>query len=356
MATTSFDVAKRLMSREMLVRTRKYVTSEDTTPMHVDLDLTSDCNYRCRHCGDLARNLLNRGGLSWDLIEPLLDDLQALRVHEVALIGGGEPTLSPHCVDTLHGLHAREIHTGVVSNGSRLTDTMLDAMDASCDWVRVSLDAGTADIYARVHKPESGVSFEHILATLKRMIERIGRRVGISYLITPLNMHEIALAAQVTKSIGAAYIRIRPMQHPITGAPVSLPSRSDVMMELRRAAAFADDTFEVSLGEMTEPVATRTNAMQPKPYHVCHAQAFGATIAGDGKVYVCSKWRGEAWACIGDLRRERLWAIWHGSQRKEVIATLTPSVKCQHVYCHAHPLNMLLHDAIGIDRSSEGVV
>lgn len=339
MATRPFDVAQFLMDTGVRARTQEYVARGDTTPIRVDLDLTSECNYRCRHCGDLARNLLNRGGLPWGIIEPLLDDLAALKVEEVALIGGGEPTLSPHLAKTLRGLRARRIASGVVTNGSCLSDAALDAMATCCAWIRVSLDAASADTYVRVHKPPRDVTFDQVLLNLERMIARMASRVGVSFLITPLNIREVAEAAARVKSMGAAYIRIRPMQHPITGESLALPSRGDLNDELRQAMALADDAFEVSLGEMTDSAATGKNVVQEKRYSRCHAQAFGATIAGDGKVYVCSKWRGEPWACIGDLTCERLWDIWHGDRRRAVTGNLDPSRNCRHVYCHAHALN-----------------
>src|SRR5690606_26130382 len=155
-----------------------------------------------------------------------------------------------------------------------------------------------------------------------------------SFLITPSNTHEIARAAQLVKSIGAAYIRIRPMQHPISGTPLVMPSRCCLTRELEHARTMADVTFDVSVGEMTEARAS----VQQKSYHACHAQAFGLTIAGDGKVYVCSKWRGKDWACIGDVHAERLSAIWYGDRRRTVVRGLDPSSTCARVYCHAHPL------------------
>lgn len=335
----SFDVESRLNRPEITRRVREYLGSGDTTPMRVDLDLTSECNYRCRHCGDLARGLLNRGGLSWTAINPLLDDLQRLGAHEVALIGGGEPTLSPHFVETVKGLRARGIGCGLVTNGSRLTSDMLEAMDAGCDWVRVSLDAGTAATYARVHKTGTEVTFEKVIANLRRMIERMGSRVGVAYLITPINAQELAVATALVKAIGAAYIRVRPMQHPITGAAIELPERLNLAREIELAKAHECDAFEVSLGETAWPAAQRSEAPQPKPYRRCHAQAFGVTIAGDGKVYACSKWRGQRFACIGDLHLDRLWDIWHGDRRRNAVAKLDPSKRCQNIYCHAHPLN-----------------
>ena len=308
--------------------------------MHVDLDLTSDCNFRCRHCGDLARGLLNHGGLPRNIIEALLDDLQTLAVYEVALIGGGEPTVSAHFADTVRGLHERGIRCGVVTNGSCISDAALAAMQKGCEWVRVSLDAATEDTYRKVHKPKGDVGFANVAENIERMIAAMGRRVGVSFLITALNAHEIHAATQLAKAWGAAYMRIRPMQHPRTGRPVILPRLDQLNNQLASAAACGDEQFVVSLGDAIGDLGGAS--LQPKDYRSCHAQAFGATIAGDGRVYVCSKWRGEVWACVGDLKYERFTALWNGPRRKAVLDVLSPAVACTHVYCHAHPLNLML--------------
>ncbi len=336
----AFELHDRMRSPELSTRIKQFVASGDSTPMHVDLDLTTDCNYRCRHCGDLARGLLNHGGLSRELIDALLDDFRAMAVHEVVLIGGGEPTLSPHFEHAVRGLHDCGIECGVVTNGSGMSAAALDAMRVGCTWVRVSLDAATTETYAKVHNPNDKSTLDTVAENVRRMVLAMGARVGVSFLITPLNIHEIEAAAKLAKAWGASYIRIRPMQHPITGNPLALAGTLDVGAQLDAAVRWRDATFDVSIGE-SMAIDGRA-VMQPKGYQRCRAQAFGATISGEGHVYVCSKWRGEPWACIGDLHVERFSMIWKGARRAALLDALSPARQCERIYCHAHPLNELL--------------
>jgi MoaA/NifB/PqqE/SkfB family radical SAM enzyme len=336
----AFEVHDRMRSPELSTRIEQFVTSGDSTPMHVDLDLTTECNYRCRHCGDLARGLLNHGGLSRELLDALLDDLRAMAVHEVVLIGGGEPMLSPYFAHALRSLHEYGIACGVVTNGSGMSDAALEAMRVGCTWVRVSLDAATTETYAKIHNPDDNSTLDTVAENVRRMVTSMGARVGVSFLITPLNMHEIEAATRMAKAWGASYIRIRPMQHPITGNPLALAGTVDVGAQLDAAARWRDAVFDVSIGESM--AMNGRAAMQPKGYGRCRAQAFGTTISGEGRVYVCSKWRGEPWACIGDLHEERFAAIWKGARRAALLDALSPARQCEHIYCHAHPLNELL--------------
>lgn len=326
-------------------RIETYVARGDTRPFRVDLDLTTQCNYGCPHCGDLARGLLNRGGMPLPMVERLVGDLAKLGVTEVSLIGGGEPTASPVFDEAVRMLARAGMQIGLTTNGSLMPPSRVTLIAETCAWVRISLDAATPAVYDRVHRPEGAVTFAQVCENLAALCRAMPGRAGVAFLIMKANAHEVAAAAHLVRSLGAAYIRYRQVQHPVTGRYLPVADAAAVKQHLADAQALAGPGFAVSLGETLEAqLDTGVWAGQPKPYRRCHAQAFSPTIAGDGKVYVCSKWRGAAWACIGDLREEPMTAIWRGRRRQEVLARLDPAIACADVYCHAHPHNTVLEE------------
>lgn len=332
------------LPEEMRPRVEEYLRTGDTTPFRADLDLTTACNYRCAHCGDAAQGLLNRGELPWDVIEQVLDDFAALGVLEVCLIGGGEPMLSPHFVAALEGLAQRNIRCGVTTNGSRITPDVAEALAKWVSWVRVSLDAATDATYRAVHRPQDGPGLEAIQRALQSLAREMPGRVGVGFLILKSNVEEMCSGAEQSKNSGLAHIRYRFANHPLTGRVLPAGDPAKVQAALEEAWTLQDEAFHVSVAESTllalrdgEPPA------QPKAYTRCHAQAFTATVTGTGDVYVCSKWRGQPWACLGNVRQNRLAEIWHSPHRRHLLDALNPHEACSAIYCHADGHNKCLH-------------
>ncbi|NUM55872.1 MAG: radical SAM protein [Candidatus Hydrogenedentes bacterium] len=338
-----FDAQARFDTPEVQDRLQEYLQYGDTRPLQVDLDITTECNYRCTFCGDLARGQLNRGGLNATQLLALLDDMHALGVRDVSLIGGGEPTASPHFCMVIEGLRTRGIRVGVVTNGSLITDVIADCIADTCSWIRISLDAGSRDTYGALHHPPEGITLDTVVSRVSRLARRMPGRVGISFLVMNRNVGEIEAAARIARGCGCSYIRIRPAQHPMTGRVLPIRDADELRRQLDLTSAYATKDFLVSVGDTWAAAGDYPNeSLQRKEYFRCHAQAFGTTIAGTGAVFVCSKWRGEAKWEIGNVRHTRLTEIWSSEQRRTVLAKLNPSRVCSNVYCQAHVYNELL--------------
>jgi wyosine [tRNA(Phe)-imidazoG37] synthetase (radical SAM superfamily) len=179
----------------------------------------------------------------------------------VSLIGGGEPTASPHILTVLTALHTRGIRAGVVTNGSRLTPALQTCLANACAWVRVSLDAATEATYQAIHRPSDGTSLCQVVNDLAGLSRRMPGRVGASFLITARNGREIADAARLAKHSGCAYIRFRPAQHPTAGRYPSLHNAPEIVRQLAEARTLADGRFQVSESECLDLLAQGRDAI-----------------------------------------------------------------------------------------------
>src|SRR5262249_41034219 len=134
-------------------------------------------------------------------------------LRSVILIGGGEPTLYPKFADFVGFLKSLQLQVAIVSNGSR-GDRLAHAaehLDAR-DWIRLSLDSGSNELFVAMHKPVSPtLDLDEVCSWIPRIKERNPAvRVGFSYIIVwggasrsgeaiLENIHEIVLAAQRAK-------------------------------------------------------------------------------------------------------------------------------------------------------------
>jgi radical SAM protein with 4Fe4S-binding SPASM domain len=102
------------------------------------IEITRLCNLRCPHCfveGGRARN----GELSTDRILRLLDEWAEMGVFSV-VITGGEPTIHRDFLTITRYAHDLGFTVGIATNGTALTDKLLDRLPQDDVIISVSID------------------------------------------------------------------------------------------------------------------------------------------------------------------------------------------------------------------------
>lgn len=333
-------------------------------PISINLDLTTACNFRCTHCIDW--DVLN--GRERHVDRELLDSLSAMSergLASVILIGGGEPSLHP-MFDEVVRFIKRDLGLAlaIVSNGSR-PDRLIQAASEmkKGDWIRLSLDAGSNDLFRAMHRPnDPNLTLDKICSSVKDM-RAAGPDVtlGFSFVVTwegasrddetiLENVDEIFSAAQRAKQSGFHYIGYKPvLGRTEEGAevmdPTSMAAQTQavaqrIRSEVNRARELEDDTFSIYesinlslLEEGNWEEATR----QPK---TCHMQALRQVLSPMG-VYNCPAHRGVEKARIGPANA---WATDEsraqtGAATEKLIETFDASVECASVTCLYHSVN-----------------
>jgi pyruvate-formate lyase-activating enzyme len=264
------------------------------SPLSINLDLTTACNYACGHCIDW--DILN-SGISHDdrRLRASLAEMASTGLRSVILIGGGEPTVYPGFVAMVRFLKAElGLQVAVVSNGSR-NDRLLEVVDLldERDWIRLSLDAGTDATFQAMHRPRRPIALEEICAGVARLKERNpAPRVGFSFVIVwrgaqrsgdaveeaVENVEEIAEATRLARQSGFDYISFKPfLTRAPDGAEVLAPDaardgHAAVVARIRRgvdeALALATPAFAVVEStnlKVLEAGTWRDWTRQPRP-------------------------------------------------------------------------------------------
>jgi len=291
-------------------------------PISINLDLTTACNYRCDHCIDW--NILNSPQRHLDeTLRASITTLARRGLRSVILIGGGEPTLYRGFAPFVGFLKDSGLDVAVVSNGSR-GDRLLEIADrlGERDWVRLSLDAGSDDLFRAMHRPaRKELGLDEILSWIPRIKRRNPRfRVGYSFVIVwrgaerdgiPLveNIDEIALAAERARAAGFDYISYKPVleraeggaevMSPDSAGPGAASSLTRIRDEIERARRLAGDGFDVHIStnlRVLEQGHWRDFTAQPTR---CHMQSFRQVLSPDG-LWNCPAHRGVEKARLGD--------------------------------------------------------
>lgn len=335
----------------------------EIAPISINLDLTVACNYRCTHCIDW--DILNtKHRLAEEDVRASVASMAERGLRSVILIGGGEPTLYPGFADFVRYLKSLSLQVAVVTNGSR-GDRLLEVVDCldAGDWIRLSLDSGSNELFARMHRPTSGkVTLDAICEWIPRLKERNpAPRIGFSYIIVwngasrdehglLENIDEIELAARRARDSGFDYIAFKPvLERQSDGAEVMDPSKADedeaqVVARIRAAVtaakALASDSFDVYESvnlRLLESGDWQSATRQPK---TCHMQALRQVVSPVG-IYNCPAHRGVEKARLGpkdgyateDGARETRASLAH------LLDTFDASHECANVTCLYHDVN-----------------
>ena len=170
-------------------------------PLHLSVELTAACNLRCHHCYRES-DFTQLGYMPTNTLLTTLDRLAAAGVRAVELTGG-EPLLHHNFVDILEFCGERFRLTGVLTNGTILSEDIVRKLTSLGDrvLVGVSLDGPTA----AVHNMRRGTSdaFQRSAANIARLAES-GVVVRVAMCVDSENFADIENTLLLARSLGAA--------------------------------------------------------------------------------------------------------------------------------------------------------
>ncbi|HWQ12674.1 MAG TPA: radical SAM protein [Roseiflexaceae bacterium] len=181
-------------------------------PRHVYIEVTNRCNSLCASCPLTYGHFLPwepKHHLSWPRFRQIVDQLP--RIERAVLHGIGEPLLNPELPRFVAHLKERGAHVLFNTNGLLLDERRGAALAAAgLDEVRVSLDAVTPELYARLRGIDR---LEQIVANLRAFIVRHGGRerprVSLWFVGMQENLHELPAFVRLAAEIGAPEVYLQ---------------------------------------------------------------------------------------------------------------------------------------------------
>ncbi len=202
-------------------------------PTEIQIDPEAFCNDNCEFCsyrkedgynnemlkmlGDEAKpsddhKAIGRPGIDSRIPKDILLDIPFQMVDAgipaIEITGGGEPTLHPNFEQFYKNCGECGLDIGLVTNGSRLNDNIINMIKKHGQWVRISMDSSNAETHKKIHRTPNW-DFEKRLMNVKKLVNAKPDTltVGISFIITPDNVHDIEDAARLFSRIGVDHIR-----------------------------------------------------------------------------------------------------------------------------------------------------
>lgn len=313
--TDVFSSLKAAWHQDRIAQLRR---GEDIVPTHVQLIISDLCNQDCHFCayrmstGFSVEKFPDEDGNKNPIrfiptlkALEILDDCANLGVGSIEFTGGGEPTVHKDHLRIIEHAQNRGMETGLVTNGVKLKE---HAAFRNLTWLRISLDAGTASTYERTRASRM---WPKVMENLKLVAKFERPLVGVGYVLTRENCHEVYQACHIIKDIGIKYVRLSAM-FSNDGAHYYDGFSDMIHEQIARAKELEDDSFTVvnfyddRIGDLD----------QGRPdYQFCGEQQFVLYIGGDQKVYTCCTNAYTTHGEIGDLKLQTF-ADWMKTTRR----------------------------------------
>lgn len=259
----------------------RILTGDLKPPVNAVIDLTDRCNLKCEWCNSQAYRSSNT--LELESMKKLIDDIAAWGIRSVCYAGGGEPTLHPDFAEIIRYTRGRGLAVGISTNGTNLTDEVIDAIAECAAFCGVSIDAGSGETWARLKGVEL---WDDVLNGCRKLVEK-AKCVDLTYkfLISESNQYEILDACRLAKELGFRNFFMRPAAFEnIPGVGLDYDFDT-VKIGEQIDACIKEETsiFRVygSFGRVDE------NLRMTHPYERCRATPLSAIFCADGYCYLC---------------------------------------------------------------------
>ncbi|MHB0979906.1 MAG: mycofactocin radical SAM maturase [Thermoleophilia bacterium] len=283
-------------------------------PVNVTWEITDRCNLGCRHC--LSADLRRGGGAQLERrsCEALIDELAAIQVFQINF-GGGEPFLRPDFMDILRYAQSKGIVTCVSTNGTLLTQTLVDelvAMDLL--FLQVSLDGAFRQTNDAIRGEGT---FERITEGIALLTRRSFPDLSLNMVVTSVNFHEIGDFHRLAAGFGA---RTRLSRFRPSGDGSRMWEQYRLSREqLAWLSEFLGDHPEILTGDS---FFSLTNAdRRNQGLRTCGAARMTCAVGPDGSVFPCAFLCGPAFLA-GNVLDEPLASIFEHAPIMEVLRGL----------------------------------
>lgn len=332
MALTPFEPLKLLRHADVVERSLR---GEPVWPISVEIDLSTRCDHQCPWCSFGTTESQGYRQQTWTHLPTeraltVLEELAQRGTKSITFTGGGEPLVHRAAGAIFERTSDLGLQWGLVTNGSQLRGQVVDIIGDRAVFVRVSLDAGSAETHMLTHGL-SRPQYHQILANMTHLRERARPwlTLGAGFCVQSSNWREIFAAARDVKEAGANYLEVRPVfptewRGDGFGRSLSDEEVELAQVEIRHAQAHLNDAYFKVIG-----MVERFDALvsHDKGYEKCRIGPLMTVIGAEGSVWHCCVQRGMSGFKVGDILEQPLASIWQTPAHQQMLAQIDVS-KC----------------------------
>ena len=294
------------------------------------------CNFNCPHC---HHNYIEKSFnkklklVPKEMLLQIPKFLHEWGVKASCVIGtSSDATLHPNLPELLKNMHNWNIDLGLVSNGYKFDERLINHTAFYTKFVGFSIDAATPETFTKV-KGVDGSKFNRVIKNLESIAKvvdnnKLRKDVGYKYLILPENYNEIFEAAKIAKDIGCSYMQIRPAHLPEEERQkIDIDKTNE---SIYKAQELNDNDFQV-VG-VKHKFTSNFEKITPKK---CYMTPLTSTWTADGDVWPCvdrRHYQGDKMCNYLNDGLQKVKEVWGSSKHwniiKHVNNTLKDCIRC----------------------------
>ena len=254
--------------------------SEDTiSPVHATIEITEKCNLKCKHCY-LEAGICKTSMIDYDRFEKLVDEMVANHVLNVE-ITGGEIFMHPRVLDILKLCYKKFAMLGILTNGTIMTDEVLELIAENKDRtvVNISIDAVDPDMHDEFRGMKG--SWKASCNTIRRLADK-GIKVRMASCISKDNMWEIDKLADLAVSLGASIFSFNFIEEFGRGSEFSKEKGIENAVEYDKYVRKIINDYKDII-----PVIKEEDKSEMKLHENCGAGTRSVVIGADGYIRPC---------------------------------------------------------------------
>jgi MoaA/NifB/PqqE/SkfB family radical SAM enzyme len=245
------------------------------------------CNLKCVMCPwrEIAKEAPNHGMMThsvWQAIRPYLSEAQS-----IDFTGGGEPLLQPRLAEWIAEAKAAGCQTGFLSNGLLLNkETLKKILDAGIDWICISMDGATAEMYSKIRV---GSNFDRVcenVANIARLRNDNVPQTMINFVLMDINFQQMEEIVRLAARLGVDQVNFKQcdVMRGEAGKGFGLFNAKETK-QIRQLAKSMDKARRLA---KKLNVATTASAFTPQELPVCEQDPRDSLFIGfDGTVAPC---------------------------------------------------------------------
>jgi MoaA/NifB/PqqE/SkfB family radical SAM enzyme len=280
-------------------------------PLYWEITTSAACNHRCTFC---SVDAIGYPAILFErtVLRDRMAEASRLGIKSVMFGGTGEPLVHKRISDITNDAFDAGLDVAFTTNG-----VLLDRLGPveACSWIKISLNAGTPETYAAVHKTETK-DWDKVWKNIHEAVKRKGNcTLGVQCVVLPENAYEMRNLASLCLDAGVDYLVLKPYSQGTFSITRKYEGTDYKAMRayLQGVTEFSTDTFKVIYR-----AASMEQESEKHKYDKCRATPFFWVYAmADGRLFTCSAHLMDDRFCIGNLNEQTFQEIWEGEGRRK---------------------------------------
>lgn len=296
-------------------------------PIYVEISPYGGCNFRCSFC---AKDFLKYRPTKIEVpvLKRTLKVMAEKGVKSILFAGEGEPLLYKELGEIFEYGRSLGLDLAMSSNMAVDNHSALKSAAVNANWIRASVNAGTAENHSLIHKCRPHV-FEQVFENLAYTVEERNRAqssctIGTQAVLVEENKNSMIELARRSREAGVDYFVIKPYsQHPESFTHQH--ENTDYSDTKELAARLVEEQTE-NFKVFYRASAFERAKTETKEYQSCYSvPVFWAYIRSNGDVGGCNAFLTDPKFRYGNINEADFNEIWEGAKRQ---------ASFEHMKCH----------------------